>query len=106
MTPLPFWCDHPHGRSIIADIIAERPDYWSLRRFAWDESRYPRFKGDNARCLRRLWDVQADAALRLNDSALFHRLNEHNPDDLIERLLDESAEQLTECLPDPLRRVA
>lgn len=91
---LPFWSDNPHCRAILAAILAERPDCWMLRRFAWVDARYPKFKGDNAACLRRYWEVQCDGALRLNDGALFERLHEEIPDDLIQRLLTAPAMDL------------
>lgn len=90
------WHETADAQALIAALKAERPDCWYLKRFAWDECRYPRYKGFTARSLRQLWETERMAAIDANDRERYIALGEAHPDDLIERVLGESAGSLVD----------
>jgi hypothetical protein len=94
----PSWA---HGQfSLITRIIDERPEALWITRHEGESWVSPKYKGANARALRKVWEDARTAAMDANDRPLWLKLTNENPDDLIDRLLREA--QLTECVGDPM----
>lgn len=87
---LPAWTTTPEASALLAAIRLEQPECWHLKRNAWDNCRYPRFKGANARAFRNLWEAERTKARDANDGETFRALNEPHPDDIIAALLNEA----------------
>jgi hypothetical protein len=92
---LPHWACNQAGHALIEQLIAERPSYWLIRRYAWTNTREPKFKGAAAKALRELWEHQRDLAMGAGDRDAWAALGREHPDDLLAAVLAET-EQLVE----------
>ena len=80
----------PTAQSLLRTIIAERPECIAVHRFEWVSCRYPKYLGDNARQLRKLWQAKVDAAVEAGDRDALGELYGAHPDDLIQQAIEGS----------------
>jgi hypothetical protein len=102
VTGLPAWAATPEGRALVAQIIAEQPDYF-IRSGAWIEGGGVRhYTGKAVGKLRALYNHRRDRLMREADAACVagtpweeasrdfnEMLRSERPDALIERVLRE-----------------
>lgn len=86
------WHETAEAQALLRLILAERPGHWFLPRYGMIDTRYPKFKGENARKLRALWQARIDGAVERSDHELFRALHETHPDDLIDAVLNHRVE--------------
>jgi hypothetical protein len=87
---LPHWALNQAAHALIEQIITERPDYRSTQRYAWTNTREPKFKGETAKALREMWEHARDLAMDAGDRDAWGELGHDHPDDLIARVLRET----------------
>ena len=104
------WHERPEAATLLAAIRIEQPQPFFIRRDAWSNCLYPKYRGANARALRQLWEQERDAAMTANARAAWLELGHDHPDDVIERVLNEQTVPWTRFemkeLPDGRSQVA
>lgn len=100
------WHATPEARRLLAAILSDRPEPAFLKRYAWVNAAYPKYQTPDARAFRRIWQALRDEAAEANDRALWSKLGEQHPDDVIAAMLAERADLEPKELPNGRFQVA